>query len=239
MDKNIPINHRIIFALDFDDVKKAKDYVILLEDYTNFFKVGLQLFISQGPDFIRWLTDRGNSVMLDLKLYDIPQTVMLAIREISQLNVKFTTIHCVRQVIDAAKKSKGDLLKVLGVTVLTSMTSDDLVSMGIRDLSIEDVVLMRAKEAMIGGCDGIVASPREVSYLRKHLGDEPIIVTPGVRLSNDNETSDQKRIATPYEAIRNGADYLVVGRPIRDAKDPVRAISDIIDEIKSALAQEC
>jgi orotidine-5'-phosphate decarboxylase len=177
--------------------------------------------------------------MLDLKLYDIPETVRLSIMEIAKKNVTFTTVHAIKPVAKAASLSKGHDLKVLGVTVLTSMSQDDIHSMGI-NIPVSELVLKRAGETMEMGCDGVVASPLEVKLLREKLGDKPIIVTPGIRPLNFNERtdilSDQKRMATPYDAIKNGADYLVVGRPIRDAKDPVEAIMNIRKEIERALA---
>jgi orotidine-5'-phosphate decarboxylase len=239
MNKNIPIENRIIFALDFDDSNKAKEFVAMLEGYTNFFKVGLQLFISEGPSLINWLSDRGNLVMLDLKLYDIPETVRLSVMEIAKKNITFTTVHAIKPVLRAASLTKGDNLKVLGVTVLTSMSQDDIQDMGI-NIPVSDLVLMRAKDTIDMGCDGVVASPLEVRRLREKLGEKAIIVTPGIRPSDFNERtdilSDQKRTATACQAIKDGADHLVVGRPIRDAKDPARAIMDMRDEVEKALA---
>jgi len=240
MIKNIPIENRIIFALDFENSKKAKEFVTATEGYIKFFKVGLQLFLSEGLSLINWLADRGNLVMLDLKLYDIPETVRLSVMEIAKKNITFTTVHAVKPVLMAASLTKGDNLKILGVTVLTSMSQNDIQDMGI-NIPVSDLVLMRAKDTIDMGCDGVVASPLEIRLLREKIGEKPIIVTPGIRQSDFKEKegilSDQKRTATAYQAIKNGADYLVVGRPIRDSKNPLEVIKNIRKEIEKALSE--
>lgn len=232
--RNIDPKERLIFALDFHNEEIAKDYVKLLKDYVRSFKVGLQLFIKVGNNFIRWLTDQDLTVMLDLKIYDIPETTRLSIIEISKLNVNITTVHTVPQVIKAASIAKGDNLKVVGVTLLTSMNRDDLLIMGI-NREVGDFVLNQTRLALESGADGIVSSPLEVKYIRSHFGYKPIIITPGVRPQEFTPITDQQRVATPYDAILNGADYIVIGRPIRDANDPVTVTKNVLNEIESAL----
>ena len=232
--KNIPIEERIIFALDVDSSEKAKQWVKLLEPHIHFYKVGLQLFLSSWFSIVDWIIERGHKVMLDLKFFDIPKTVALAMRQLQDRKITFVTVHGQSPIIRAAVAEKKDL-KVLAVTVLTSVSEEGIRELGFHG-KIEDLVLRMAKRALELGCDGIVSSGHEAKYLRSFLGKEFYIVTPGIRPTrycND----DQKRIVGPKDAILNGADYIVVGRPISTAEDPLAMVESMQHAISSALSQ--
>ncbi len=234
---NIPLNERIIFALDFSDPEEAKEWVEKIDRKIKFFKVGLQLFLAGWWPVIDHIVNRGNKVMVDLKFFDIPETVNLAVQQLKNRGVTFTTIHGNDPIIEAAVKEKNGL-KILAVTVLTSFDESDMVEMGLTK-TVEDLVLIRAKKALILGCDGIVSSPLEASTLRKDFGSNFIIVTPGIRpgLNRDIEKDDQKRVATAKQAIINGADHVVIGRPISTSPDPLSTINTIQKEIADGLAK--
>ncbi|HEC97028.1 MAG TPA: orotidine-5'-phosphate decarboxylase [Nitrospirae bacterium] len=234
---NIPLNERIIFALDFSDPEEAKEWVEKIDCKIKFFKVGLQLFLAGWWPVIDHIVNRGNKVMVDLKFFDIPETVNLAVQQLKNRGVTFTTIHGNDPIIEAAVKEKNGL-KILAVTVLTSFDESDMVEMGLTK-TVEDLVLIRAKKALILGCDGIVSSPLEASTLRKDFGSNFIIVTPGIRpgLNRDIEKDDQKRVATAKQAIINGADHVVIGRPISTSPDPLSTINTIQKEIADGLAK--
>lgn len=234
--RQIPIEERIIFALDVPSHHEAIDWAKRLSSHVRFYKVGLELFLGSGWHVVEELKKMGHKVMLDLKFFDIPETVKRAIRQVRKRGVTFSTIHGNAPIIRAAATEKAGL-KVLAVTVLTSFDPEDLYEMGVRS-SVEELVLTRAKKAVELGLDGVVASPREVATLRKALGDDFLIVTPGIR-PNDSprgKNDDQRRISNPFDAIKSGADHLVIGRPIRDAKDPLEAVEKIQEEIKRALS---
>jgi orotidine-5'-phosphate decarboxylase len=230
----IPLDERIIFALDFADPEEAKKWVKKTDKKIKFFKVGLQLFLAGWWPVIDFIVERGNKVMVDLKFFDIPETVKLAVQQLQDRHITFTTIHGNNPVIEAAVQEKADI-KLLAVTVLTSFDESDMIEMGFSK-KIEDLVLIRAKKAMKLGCDGVVASPLEVAGIRQETGDNTgfLIVTPGIRpgLNRDIEHDDQKRIATAREAIINGADHVVIGRPISTSHDPLGTISQIQQEIE-------
>lgn len=229
----IPHRERLIVALDLPDVAAAKRMVDRLGDSVAFYKVGLQLIYADGLDFVRDLA-ANKKLFLDAKLLDIDNTVAKAVESIRALNVTFLTVHAYPQAMRAAVAARGDSdLRLLGVTVLTSMDQSDLVEAGYA-LSAAELVAARATLARDIGMDGIVASPAEAAAVRRIVGAEMAIVTPGIRPAG-SEAGDQKRIATPETAIRDGADYLVVGRPITTAPDPKAAADAIVEEITNAV----
>ena len=233
--KNININERIIFALDVPTPEDARQWVKRLDGEIKFFKVGLELFLAGWWDIVDFIIDRGNQVMLDLKFFDIPETVHLAIQQVKNRGVSLTTIHGNDAIIKAAVSDKGNV-KVLAVTVLTSFDESDMRQMGMTG-PVEDLVLIRARKAIELGCDGVVSSALEVKTLRGQLGNGFYSVTPGIRPSSVVPgQDDQKRIATAKLAIMNGADHIVVGRPIRDADDPIGVIKQLREEIGQGLA---
>lgn len=231
MDKKIPLNERIIFALDFATGDEARHWVQKTDSDIKFFKVGLQLFLASGWSIVDFITGRGNKVMLDLKFFDIPETVSLAVKQLADKGVSFATVHGNRPIIEAAVKAKGDL-KLLAVTVLTSFDEADMIEMGMTK-PVSDLVVARARNALELGCDGVVSSPLEVAALRAGFGEKFFIVTPGIRpgLNRDMAKDDQKRVATAKDAIQNGADHVVIGRPISKSDSPLETIRLIYDEI--------
>ena len=236
--KDIPIKDRIIFALDVDSLKEAEKWVDRLGSHINFFKVGLQLFIAGGFDVIKMITKRGHKVMCDLKICDVPETVKLALRQLRDNDITFTTVIGNEPIVRAAVAEK-DGVKILAVTVLTSIGDEDIKAMGYEG-PIEDLVLYRARRALEIGCDGIISSGLEVSQLRDELGDNFLIVTPGIRPDTGVEIpeDDQRRIVTAQEAIINGADYVVVGRPIRTAENPLAVVESMQHEIQKGLSSQ-
>jgi orotidine-5'-phosphate decarboxylase len=229
--KNIASRERLIFALDVPDLTGAKKLVAKLGDSVVFYKIGLELATSPHYfELLRWLLDQGKKVFTDLKLYDIPATVGAAVRQISKTGASFLTVHGDRAIMEAAAAEKGEHLQILVVTVLTSIAPRDLVDMGI-GLGVEELALLRAKQAVAAGCDGVIASGLEAERLRAALGAQPLIVTPGIRPADAARNDDQRRVVTPTIAFRSGADYIVVGRPIRDAADPYAAATAIQAEI--------
>ena len=232
----------IIFPLDVPTEKAAKAYVELLSGSVGMFKVGLELFIRSGPGLIDFIKSSGNSdVFLDLKLHDIPETVFRAMEGIAGLGVAFATVHCgeTPKMLEAAVSGAKGKVGVLGVTVLTSVASEDIKAAGFRKPFYEDLtrlVIERADMAKAAGCTGIVCSGREVKMIKKTLGRDFIAVTPGIRpVWDDIKTHDQKRVVTPAIAVKNGSDYLVIGRPIRDASNPKEAVLRIVKEIEAVL----
>jgi orotidine-5'-phosphate decarboxylase len=233
--KNIALNERIIFALDVAHPNEAKDWVKKLDGDMKFFKVGLELFLAGGWDIVDYIIDRGNKVMLDLKFFDIPETVHLAVQQLKNKGVTLTTIHGNDAIIKAALTDKGDL-KVLAVTVLTSFDESDMRQMGLTG-SVADLVLIRAKKALDLGCDGVVSSALEAQAIRNQSSNDFLIVTPGIRpASSVVGEDDQRRIATARQAIINGANHVVIGRPIRTAADPIGTIKQLYEEIEQGLA---
>lgn len=228
---DIPLNERIIVALDVDNPAKARTMVKNCESHVKYFKVGLQLFMAGWFDTVDWIVDRGHKVMLDLKFFDIPETVKLAVEQVNSRGVSLATIHGNDPIIRAAVEARGDM-KLLAVTVLTSFGEEDLRAMGMTQ-SIADLVLFRAQRALDLGCDGVVSSGLEADGLRNSLGEKLLIVTPGIRPGANVEDSDddQTRIMTAGAAIAAGANHVVVGRPITKAKDPVKVIEQMQQEI--------
>ena len=229
---NIPLQERINFALDVAEPAAARLLVEQLDSDIRFFKVGLQLFLAGGWPVIEHIAGRGNKVMLDLKLYDIPATVRLAVQQFAGRGVSLTTVHGYGPVVTAALEADAGV-KILAVTVLTSMGEAELEELDFHG-SVEDLVKKRAGRVLKLGCDGIVCSAREAAMLRSAYGPDFTMVTPGIRPA-DSAANDQQRIATPATAITDGADYLVIGRPIRDAADPPAMVTAILQEIQAAL----
>jgi orotidine-5'-phosphate decarboxylase len=223
----------LIVALDFDSASQARAVVEQLAGVVSFFKVGLELYTAAGMEFVRELVAEGKQVFLDLKLYDIGETVKRTVSLVSETGVALTTVHGSRAVMRAAAEGRaGSPLKILAVTVLTSFDQDDLADLGY-PCSIQDLVELRVVKAMEAGLDGVVCSPLEVASVRSITGPRAVLVTPGVRPAGA-APGDQKRIATPVEALRSGADYVVVGRPISRAPDPRAAAAAILEEIRQA-----
>jgi len=233
--KSIPLKERIIFALDVDSADQAKELVKRLESHIRFYKVGLQLFLAGWFPVVEWIAERGHKVMLDLKFYDIPQTVKLAVGQLRGKGVTFATVHGNEPIVAAAVQA-GAEVKILAVTVLTSFGQEDMEGFfGIR-CKVEELVIERARRALDSGAAGIVASGAEAPRLRSELGGDCLIVTPGIRPAGTGAgRDDQKRIMTAGQAIRGGADYVVVGRPIRDAADPIPIIEAMQAEIATSL----
>jgi orotidine-5'-phosphate decarboxylase len=229
--KQIPAADRLILALDVPNIAAAKQLVEQLGDNVRFYKIGLELAMS-GEYFplMRWLLDNGKQVFADLKFYDIPATVAAAVRQLSDCGASFLTVHGDRSIMEAAAAAKGNELRVLAVTVLTSISQEDLEQTGV-SISIEELAALRARQAVNAGCDGIIASGLEVRRLRAHIGADPLIVTPGIRPLEGRKLDDQRRVVTPTQAFEAGADYIVVGRPIRAAADPKGAATAIQAEI--------
>jgi orotidine-5'-phosphate decarboxylase len=234
--KPIPSAERLIFALDVPSVAEARNLVDRLGDSVGFYKVGLQLFMAAGSyEFIDWVAARGKKIFLDVKLHDIPETVKLAVAQLTDRNITFVTIHAVDRLLEAAVKVKGSV-KILAVTLLTSVEQRDLdEDLGFR-CNLERLVLSRAKRAVQIGCEGVISSGLEAGILREELGADFLIVSPGIRPSENRPADDQKRVVTVRDAFQNGADYIVIGRPIRDSADPRAKAAEIQREIAALFA---
>jgi len=220
----------IVIALDFESPEQACSLIRELGQTARFYKVGLELYAAAGMDFVRELKRQGHRVFLDLKLYDIGETVKRTVARIAEEGVDFLTIHAMRPTMAAAVAGKGAAnLKLLGVTVLTSFDEQDLKDMGYA-LSVSELVDLRARQAMVTRMDGLVCSPLEVSRVRSIAGPNAVLVTPGVR-SAGSDSADQKRVATPAQALAAGADYLVIGRQVTRAPDPHAEMLKILAEI--------
>jgi orotidine-5'-phosphate decarboxylase len=234
--KDIPLNERIIFALDLHTREEAEEWVERLGSHIRFYKVGLQLFLGGWFPVIDMIARRGHKVMVDLKFFDVPETVKLAVAQLQDRGVTFTTVHGNDPILRAAVENR-DGVKILAVTVLTSFDESDMREMGFTS-TVEDLVSIRARKALELGCDGIVSSGLEAPRLRNELGHHFLIVTPGIRPGANIEEpqDDQRRIITAQQAIINGADYVVVGRPIRNAPDPIAVVESMQREIERGLA---
>ena len=230
--RHIPREERLIAALDVADAEQARTLVERLGESVRFYKVGLELFMAGGVfELIDWLAKRGNKVFADLKFFDIPETVAAAVRGLRKRGVTFATVHGNQAMLEAAGAAKGDV-KILAVTVLTSLDQGDLDDLGFR-CDIEKLVLSRARRALAAGCDGVISSGMEAPALRRELGDRLLVVTPGIRPVENRPSDDQKRTVDVAQAFGNGADYIVVGRPIRQAADPRAAAQAIQSTIAS------
>jgi len=218
-NKDIPVQQRLILALDVPDMAAAKATVEALGDAVHFYKVGLELFMSGSYfELVDWLRDRDKRVFCDLKFFDVPETVARAVRQLKYRNVDFATVHGNDAILEAAAKEKNGL-KILAVTVLTSLDRRDLEDLGFQ-CDPEALVLSRARRALQLGCDGVISSGLEVPRLREEIGEQLIVVVPGIRPVENRPLDDQKRVVSVTQAFRNGADYIIVGRPIRSAPDP-------------------
>jgi orotidine-5'-phosphate decarboxylase len=234
---NIAPRDRLIVALDLPDVAAAQAMVARLGDSVSFYKIGYQLAFAGGLPLVRQLADSGKKVFVDLKLHDIGNTVARGVESVARLGATFLTVHAYPQTMKAAVEGRaGSDLKILAVTVLTSYDDSDLDAAGFR-LGVSDLVEARARQAQALGVDGLVCSPEEAASLRKVVGRQMHLVTPGIRPAGSS-SDDQKRIMTPSRAIAAGADYLVVGRPVTGAADPRAAADAIVAEIAQALDQQ-
>ena len=226
---------RLIVALDVDTTKKALDIIEDLNGLVSFFKVGYQLFIAEGLTFVRRLIERNNRVFLDLKMDDVEETIRRAVANIAASEVEFLTIHGSGATVRAARDGRGarEKPKLLSVTLLSSLDANDLKDLfADSKLTVESYVKWRAKQAIDNGCEGLIASGETIGMLRK-LYPSAIIVAPGIRPA-DSSRDDHKRALSPDDAIRAGADYLVVGRPIRNSSNPRNAAEKIIEEMEQA-----
>ncbi|MCX5850248.1 MAG: orotidine-5'-phosphate decarboxylase [Deltaproteobacteria bacterium] len=236
---------KLIFALDADNYKDALSWVELLSGHVGMFKVGKELFTAVGPKIVESIKERDQRVFLDLKFHDIPNTVARAAESAVRLNVDMFNVHAsgggqmIKEAVSAAWACADKLDRtrpiLLAVTVLTSLNNTDLAEIGFSK-NTDEMVLRLAKLAQTAGASGVVASARDIVLLRENLGGKFIIVAPGIRSANATIKDDQKRTLSAYDAINTGADYIVVGRPIRTAKDPLKACHEIVQEISAGLA---
>jgi orotidine-5'-phosphate decarboxylase len=227
--KSIDINERLIFALDFESIEEAKKIVETLDDTIAFYKLGLELFMSGGYyEMVDWLVGKNKKVFVDLKFFDVPQTVGSAVRQLKDKGATFATVHGNDAILEAAVREKENL-KILAVTVLTSLDRNDLEDLGFQ-CDVEELVLSRAKRALKLGCDGVISSGLEAQKLRESLGDNFLIVTPGIRPVDNKD--DQKRTVDIEEAFLKGADYIVVGRPIKLANNPYNTAQEFQQRIR-------
>ena len=230
MSKNIKANERLIVALDVPTVPEAQQIVETLGESVVFYKIGLELFMSgEYFELLNWLSAQDKKIFVDLKFFDVPATVGRAVAQLNGKGVTFATIHGNDSIMKAAAANKGDV-QILAVTVLTSLDRGDLKDLGF-ECDVQELVLSRAKRAVEIGCDGVVASGHEAQAMREKLGESFLVITPGIRpVDNDD---DQKRVVTAAQAFSNGADYIVVGRPIRDAENPRAAADKLQAEISA------
>jgi orotidine-5'-phosphate decarboxylase len=232
--KDIPADERLIFALDVPDASQARELVQELGDAVRFYKLGLELFMAGGCfELLDWLAGRGKKIFVDLKFFDVPATVSRAVARLNGRGVTFCTVHGNQGIMEAAVAAREDV-KVLAVTVLTSLDRGDLDDLGF-ECDVPALVLSRARRALEAGCDGVVSSGLEAARLREHLDARLLVVTPGIRPVDNRPVDDQKRVVTVEQAFALGADYIVVGRPIRDAHDPRAAAEAIQASIAKAV----
>ena len=234
--KNIPTKDRLIFAMDVPDCAQARKLTEELGDAVTFYKIGLELMMSgEYFELLDWMLARDKKVFCDLKFFDIPATVGSAVRSLKDRGASFVTVHGNQSIMEAAAENKGDTLKVLGVTVLTSLDRGDLDDLGF-DCDLESLVLSRARRALESGCDGVISSGLEVPKLREHVDNKLLVISPGIRPVDNKPMGDQKRVVTVETAFSNGADYIVVGRPIRDAASPRESAESIQASIEAHFA---
>lgn len=229
--KSIPLEDRLIFALDIDSQQEAKKWVNRLKNQIKFYKIGLQLFLDGGFDIVEWIINRDLKVFLDLKFFDVPETVKNAVRQLRDKGVSFATVHGNDRMLKAAAEHKGSV-KILAVTALTSLDQGDLEDLGF-SCSVEELVLSRARRALQHGCDGVISSGLEAPRLRAELGDRFLIVSPGIRPVQN--VDDQKRTVDARQAFKNGADYIVVGRPIQKSENPEKTVAELFKNIQEGL----
>ncbi len=227
---DIPPADRLIFAMDVPDTAIARKLAETLGDTVQFYKLGLELMMT-GDYFqlLDWLVERNKNIFVDLKFFDVPATVASAVSRLRNRGVTYATVHGNQSIMEAAAEAKGDV-KILAVTVLTSLDRGDLDDLGF-ECDVEALVLSRAKRALEAGCDGVISSGLEASKLRQHIDSKLLVVTPGIRPVENRPTDDQKRVVSVEQAFEYGADHIVVGRPIRNAKDPAAAADEIQDSI--------
>ena len=225
--KNIPVQDRLIFPLDVPSNADALKLVEVLGNTVHFYKVGLELLMGgRWIELVEELVKRDKAVMLDVKIFDVPETVRAAVRQAVKQHIKFVTVGGTSDDALKAAVAERNSVKILAVTVLTSVNKIDREEFGF-ECSVEELVLSRAKRALAIGCDGVISSGMEAAQLQQSLGDRFLIVTPGIRPVDNTEIDDQKRTVDVEEAFKNGADYIIVGRPIRNARDPKKAAQDI------------
>jgi len=216
--------------MDVADADSARRLAGTLGDSVLFYKLGLELFMAGGYfELLEWLVGQGKKIFVDLKFFDVPATVAAAVKRLRNRGVTLATVHGNQSIMEAAAAAKGDV-KILAVTVLTSLDRGDLDDLGFH-CDVESLVLSRARRALEAGCDGVVSSGLEARLLREHLGEKLLVVTPGIRPVENRPSDDQKRVVSVEQAFENGADYIVVGRPIRDAEDPKKAAESIQQSI--------
>jgi orotidine-5'-phosphate decarboxylase len=224
--RRIPRRDRLIVALDVPSANDARALVETLGDEVTFYKLGLELFMAGGYfELVDWLAARGKRVFVDLKFFDVPETVRSAVKALRGRGIALATVHGNQKMMEAAAAEKGDV-KILAVTALTSLDRGDLDDLGFA-CDVDRLVLSRARRALEAGCDGVISSGLEAPMLRRELGDRILVVTPGIRPVENRPADDQKRTVDVAQAFANGADYIVVGRPIRQAADPAAAAAAI------------
>jgi orotidine-5'-phosphate decarboxylase len=224
--RRIPRRDRLIVALDVPSANDARALVETLGDEATFYKLGLELFMAGGYfELVDWLAARGKRVFVDLKFFDVPETVRSAVKALRGRGIALATVHGNQKMMEAAAAEKGDV-KILAVTALTSLDRGDLDDLGFA-CDVDRLVLSRARRALEAGCDGVISSGLEAPMLRRELGDRILVVTPGIRPVENRPADDQKRTVDVAQAFANGADYIVVGRPIRQAADPAAAAAAI------------
>ena len=222
LKKNIVNKDRLIFALDVDDCKKAKNLVEELGDSVSFYKLGLELMMTaEYFDLMSWMLKKDKKIFADLKFFDIPATVGAAVRSLKNRGASFVTVHGNQAIMESAAENKGDSLKVMAVTALTSLDRGDLNDLGF-DCDVSELVLSRAKRALEAGCDGVISSGIEAPQLRKHINEKLLVITPGIRPVDNKPCEDQKRVVTVEKAFSNGADYIVIGLSLIHISEPTR-----------------
>ncbi len=232
----MPTKDRLIFALDVTDNESAKTLVQELGDSVTFYKIGLELFMAgRYFELLAWLRDQGKKIFVDLKFFDVPKTVESAVKQLDRYGADFATVHGNDAIMSAAANS-GSNTQILAVTALTSLDIGDMRDLGFQT-DIESLVLSRAKRAFELGCAGVISSGLEVRKLRQHIDNKLLVVSPGVRPGYNDEPDDQKRTVTVTQAFENGADHIVVGRPIKNAPSPREAALNIQQEINGFFAQ--
>ena len=223
---DIPAAERLIFALDVPDPRSARALAERLGDSVRFYKIGLELFTAGGYfELLDWLAAQGKKIFVDLKFFDIPATVAGAVKNLRGRGVTYATVHGLASIMEAAAQAKGEV-KILAVTVLTSLDRRDVDELN-TGVDVEQLVVTRARRSLESGCDGVICSGQEAALVRKHVDRRLYVVTPGIRPASTHAADDQKRVVTVEQAFQDGADHIVVGRPIRDAADPRAAAESI------------
>jgi len=226
---------RLIFALDVPEAGRARELVEQLGDSVSFYKLGLELMMTGDYfELIDWLLERDKKVFADLKFFDVPATVGRSVARLASRGVHFATVHGNQAIMEAAAANKGEL-KILAVTALTSLDRGDLDDLGFQ-CDVRELVLSRARRALEAGCDGVIASGLELPAIREAIDRRLLVVTPGIRPVENRPVDDQKRVVTVEQAFADGADHIVVGRPIRDAEDPRAAAEAIQASIAKSIA---